>query len=143
MPPEAGEAGARALALIVHSGSFDRVHYALATAAAAAALGRPVTLFFTMQALQAVAAEAGWQRLKTEDGRPATLADATYAEAGLADFESLVRSCSELGVRVMACEMGLKAVGLERAQIRADIVIEEGGLATLMLEAAEASLLYV
>ncbi|SVC25743.1 uncharacterized protein METZ01_LOCUS278597, partial [marine metagenome] len=32
------------LSIIVFSGSFDRVHYALATAAAAAATNTPVTL---------------------------------------------------------------------------------------------------
>jgi len=142
MPPDRA-AGPRALALIVHSGSFEKVHYALATAAAAAAVGRAVTLFFTMDALQALAAEAGWRRLETADGRPAAAADAAYAGRGIADFESLLRSCAELKVRVMACEMGLKAVGLGRRGLRDDIAIEEGGLATLMLEAAEASLLYV
>lgn len=143
MPPEAAEPRARALALIVHSGSFDRVHYALATAAAAAAIGRPVTLFFTMDALQALTADAGWRRLETADGRPANVADAAYARCGIADFESLLGACAELKVRLMACEMGLKAVGLERGALRTDIAIEEGGLATLMLETAEASLLYV
>ena len=39
------------LAIIVFSGDYDRVHYALAMASAAAAVSRPATLFFTMGAL--------------------------------------------------------------------------------------------
>ena len=38
------------LSIVVYSGKFDEVHYALVMASAAAAVGRPVTLFFTMDA---------------------------------------------------------------------------------------------
>ncbi len=38
------------LSIIVYSGQFDKVHYALVMASAAAAVGRPVTMFFTMDA---------------------------------------------------------------------------------------------
>ncbi len=52
------------LSIVVHGGYFDKIHYALVMAAAAAAIGRPVTLFFTMGACHA---------LKTADsnGNPA------------------------------------------------------------------------
>ena len=42
------------LSLIVFSGDYDRVHYALITASAAAATDRQVTLFFTMGATRAL-----------------------------------------------------------------------------------------
>ena len=48
MPPNATELPG--LAVILFSGAFDRVHYALIMAAAGAAIDRPVTLFFTMEA---------------------------------------------------------------------------------------------
>ena len=38
------------LSLIIQSGEYDRVHYALVMASAALAVGKPVTLFFTMAA---------------------------------------------------------------------------------------------
>ena len=37
------------LSLVVFSGDFDKVHYALVMASAAAAIDTPVTLFFTME----------------------------------------------------------------------------------------------
>ena len=57
------------LSLVVFSGDYDRVHYALAMAAAAAATARPVTMLFTMGAIHALrAAQAngvpGWAMLK-------------------------------------------------------------------------------
>ncbi len=126
MPPER-----RPLSLIVESGGFQRVHYALAIAAAAAAIGRPATLFFTMGALRALEAERGWRAL------PGAEADARLAAAGCADFETLLASCAELGVAFMACEMGLKAIGLPRARLRGDLAIADGGLATLLLQDGE------
>ena len=52
------------LSIIVYAGHFDKVHYALVMAAAAAAIGRPVTLFFTMGACNALKAPGA-------DGEPA------------------------------------------------------------------------
>jgi peroxiredoxin family protein len=126
MPPER-----RPLSLIVESGGFRRVHYALAIAAAAAAVGRPATLFFTMDALRALEAEEGWRAL------PGAEADARLAAAGCVDFETLVASCAELGVTFMVCEMGLKAIGLARGRLRDDVPIADGGLATLLMQDGE------
>jgi len=126
MPPER-----RPLSLIVESGAYSRVHYALAMAAAAAAVGRRATLFFTMEALRALEAGEGWRRLAGAD------ADARLAATGCADFETLLGACVELEVDIMACEMGLRAIGLARAALRSDVAIAEGGLATLLMLEAE------
>ncbi len=138
MPPELSDSGA--LALVIHDASFSRVHYALAMASAAAALERRATLFFTMGACRALVADdgsggPGWHGL---DG-DAAASDRALALAGVGDFETLLTACAELGVRIMVCEAGLKAEGLTRAELRGDIAIEEGGLATLYLEAGDAA----
>lgn len=126
MPPER-----RPLSLIVEAGGYRRVHYALAIAAAAVAVGRPATLFFTMEALRALEAEQGWRRLPGAEG------DAELTAAGCADFETLLASCAELGVAFMACEMGLRAIGLPRERLRCDVAIADGGLATLLMQEGE------
>ena len=46
------------LSIVVYAGFYDKVHYALVMAAAAAAIGRPVTLFFTMGACHALKSPA-------------------------------------------------------------------------------------
>ena len=69
---------------------------------------------------------------------PAQIATAReFLTAGCADFETLLASCVELGVEFMACEMGLRAIGLARASLRPDAPIAEGGLATLLMLDAE------
>ena len=54
------------LSIIVFDGAFDRVHYALVLASAAAATNRAATLFFSGRAIHALTPQ-GWQRL---DGDP-------------------------------------------------------------------------
>ena len=54
MPPDDKAPRPQKLSVIVFSGDYDRVHYALAMASAAAATNRAVTLFFTMAATRAL-----------------------------------------------------------------------------------------
>jgi peroxiredoxin family protein len=128
------------LSIVVFSGDFDRVHYALAMAASAAALGKAATLLVTGGAVRALAAdtdgEAGWRALHAGDGRTAGQADAEYRARGVAGFEELLAACAELGVRLIACEMGMRLAGLDRAALRGDVAIEEAGLATFLADAS-------
>lgn len=137
MPPEPVP-----LACIVHSGAYERVRFALATAAAAAAVDRPVTLFFTMDACRALADPPGWRELESAAGAEAE--DRALRERGVAGFEDLLEACRELGVRFVACAMGLQARGIERASLRDDLPVEEGGLGGLLAgDGARAQLLFV
>lgn len=125
--------GSQGLALIVQSGGYDRVHYALVIASAAAATGRPVTLFFTGRALPALLERQGWRRLDfSDDGTSPEARDATLAHRGVATFEELLSACAELGVRFLACEMGWRALGLREFQIRPDLVVETAGVVTFL-----------
>jgi peroxiredoxin family protein len=125
------------LSLVVLAGDYDRVHYALSMASCAAAVDRPVTLFFTMGALRALKRDAGgvpgWTQLgPASNGRAPALRDSDHAEAGLATFEELLAACVELGVTIMVCEMGLRAEGLAADDLRDDVSLAEGGLVTFL-----------
>jgi peroxiredoxin family protein len=131
------------LGLILLSGCFDRVHYGLAMASAAAALERPVTLFATLGATRAFVAEGadgrpGWASLplSAELAEPGladgAALDARYRARGVAGFEELLQACAGLGVELIACEMGLRAEGVAGAALRADLPIQRAGLATLL-----------
>ncbi|HEY9078709.1 DsrE/DsrF/DrsH-like family protein [Magnetovibrio sp.] len=129
------------LSIVVFSGDFDKVHYALVMASAAAAIDTPVTLFFTMEGARALMRPgvdnvAAWSTQPTSSGLE-TGADMndTFVERGVADFETLLSACRELGVRFMVCEMGLKALDLKRGELRPDITIEIGGVVTFLNDA--------
>ena len=129
------------LTIIVFSGDYDRVHYALAMASAALATGRPVTLFLTMEGIRLLLAETGdavpgWAALGPgAEGAPAAARDARHAEAGIATIEEMLLACIELGARFMVCEMGLRALGLTAGELRGDVAVEQGGLVTMLAEA--------
>ncbi|MEK9946950.1 MAG: hypothetical protein VW999_13305 [Alphaproteobacteria bacterium] len=144
MPPERPAK----LSLIVYSGAFDKVHYALATAAAAIATNTPVTLFFTMDAIACVTRGAdgtpGWQTVTAEDGRPGAAVDAAFAARGVGTFEELLQACVELGATFMVCDMGLRAKDIDRAGLRADVPFVEGGLVTFLNDArADGAMMFI
>ena len=83
------------LSLVVFSGSFEKVHYALVMASSALATGREVTLFFTMEASRALLAPSGWRHLRTDaQGATATSIDLSYATRGIGTFEELLSDCA-------------------------------------------------
>jgi peroxiredoxin family protein len=116
------------LSLVVFSGDFERVHYALAMAAGAVASNRAVTLFFTMGAARAL---VDWRAL------PGAAADADLRAKGLAGFDELLDACVALGVTIMVCEMGLKALGIDAASLRGDLPITPGGIVTFLADASK------
>ncbi len=114
------------VSVIVRSGDYESAHYALALASAAVAVNQPAILFFTMGGLRALM------------GPPPTLddwgRDALNRERGVGDFETLLQACIELGARFIVCEMGLRSLGLEARQLRADVPFTVAGIVTLLEE---------
>jgi len=129
------------LSLVVYEGRFDRVHYALAMASAAAAIGRPVTLFFTMEACRALAAadaagQPGWAGLPVAAGEEdAQTMNADYAAKGIGSFEELLEACVAFDATFMVCEMGLRARGLDDMALRDDVPITKGGIVSFLNDA--------
>jgi len=125
------------LSLVLFSGTFDKVHYALAMAAAALANNQQATLFFTMGACRALLAGDGWHRLLPgENGLPPAQADATLTAKGIGGFEELLSACVALGATVMVCEMGLRAEDIAAENLRSDVEIASGGLVTFLNDAS-------
>ena len=135
------------LSLVVYSGEYDKVHYALVLASSALALGSRATLFFTMDACRALlkpdpSGAPAWRRLAlsqptTEGFRDGGAMDDAFKHRRLADFEQLLTACVELGVRVIVCELGLKARGLAPEDLRTDVPVEIAGTATLLEDASK------
>jgi peroxiredoxin family protein len=114
------------LSIIVRSGKYEDVHYALAMAAAAIAVNKPAVLFFTMSGIHALMGPPppldGWDR------------DALNKQRGVGDFETLLQACVELGVRFIVCEMGLRSLAIDRTKLRADVPFTVAGIVTLLEE---------
>lgn len=130
------------LSVIVFSGDFTRVHYALVLASSAAAVGKAATLFFTMEACRALrkpdeAGMPGWRSIPGDErGRSGGAVDDDFAAKGVATFEELLAATVAMGVRFLVCEMGLRAMGLARAELREDVPLQEGGVVTFLNDAS-------
>jgi len=127
------------LVLVVLSSAFERVHYALATAAAAAAADRPAILFFTQGAVRAIAGThdaPGWRRLTVDDpslgGSDARTLDRAFRARGAAGIEELFAACRELHVTFLVCSMGLRVAEIARSELREDLGVEETGLVDVL-----------
>jgi len=136
------------LSIIIFSKYYDKIHYALVIAAAAAAISRPVTLFFTMGACQALKPSdsngtPAWRLLPLSTENKSDVAiyggerDDHYAAQNVATFDELLESCVQFGVTFMVCEMGLRAEDLQGTPLRADIQFSEGGVVTFLNETSE------
>ena len=110
------------LGILLLSGSHDRAHYAFVVAAGAAAMGRQVVLFATNAGCRALFTD--WSDLE-DAGR-----DARLREAGVAGLEELRAAAQEIGVRLIACEAGLRAEGLDQARLMPGV--EVAGVATFL-----------
>jgi len=116
---------AEPLSILLLSGQHDRAHYAFVLASGAAALGRRVTLFATNGGCRAL--QGDWSTLEGA-GR-----DAVLCGRGIAGLGELRDAAVEMGVRLIACEAGLRAEVLSPADLLAGV--EVAGVATF-LEAA-------
>jgi peroxiredoxin family protein len=110
------------LGLLLLSGSHDRAHYAFVLAAGAAALGRTVVLFASNRGCLALARD--WSDLD-EAAR-----DLRVQAAGVAGLDELREASIELGVRLIACEAGLKAEAIDPASLLPQVEI--AGVATFL-----------
>ncbi len=131
------------LSIVVYDHHFDKVHYALVMAAAAAAIGKPVTLFFTMGACQALLKidadkPSAWQLMPLSD-EPGTGAerDQFYRDRGIGGFEELLSACIALNVKCMICEMGLRAKNLDVQALREDLVFDIAGVVSFLHDASK------
>lgn len=91
--------------MLLISGTHERAHYAFIAASAAAALGRPVSVFATNQGCHAL--------MRDWSGLSGSTADSMICALGVAGLAELREACIEMGVRLIACEAGLRMAGLD------------------------------
>lgn len=110
------------LGILLLSGAHDRAHYAFVLAAGAAALGRSVVVFASNAGCHALFAD--WSGLAEADR------DTRVRESGVAGLDELREASQELGVRLIACEAGLRAEGLRADRLLPGV--EVAGIATFL-----------
>src|SRR5260370_42435661 len=110
MPTRRRPVASDTLGILLISGSHERAHYAYIIASGAAAVGRSVVLFATNHGCHAMLQD--WSGL--DDARR----DAAVQASGVAGLAELRDAAGELGVRMIACEAGLRLAGLQDPELR-------------------------
>ena len=121
------------LGVLLLSGSHDRAHYAFVVASAAAALGRGVVLFATNQGCLALCRD--WSALHDADR------DARIEANGVAGLNTLRDACAQLGVRMIACEAGLRAEAIDQSLLLPEV--EVAGVATFLSAVGTATVITI
>ena len=110
------------LGVLLISGGYDRAHYAMVMVASAAAIGRPAVLFATNDGCRAF--DAAWAAASEAEH------DAEYRRRGVAGLRELREAAAELGVRMIACEAGLRVSGQDASGLLPGVEI--AGVATFL-----------
>lgn len=100
---------AERLGILLISGGHERAHYAFVLAAGAAAIGREVCVFATNAGCLALLQD--WSALDD------AARDSAVRATGVAGLDELREAAAELGVRLMACDAGLRMAGLDGASL--------------------------
>ena len=116
----------RGLALVFAEANHARLHAGLTLACSAAALGRPVSLFFHGESVAALSPGRHWQ------------GDAALEAAGIPTIATLLASAADLGIAATACQSGLHLCGLSAAALPDGI--DSGGMVAFIAAAADAEL---
>src|ERR687893_1600554 len=120
------------LGILLLSGGHERAHYALVLATGAAALGRDVVLFAT---------NAGCRLLLDPCPLLADAREAALEARGVAGVGTLLAAASELGLRRIACEAGLKAENLAGRPLAPGV--EVAGVTTFLSAVGDGQLVSV
>ncbi len=118
------------MGIILLDGSHARAHFAFSFAAAAAAMGRPVTLFATGRGLHALCRDFG--------GLDDAAHDAILVGRGVAGLDVLREAAGSLEVRLLACEAALRGEAIQSAALLDGVRV--AGIATFLAEAKGAQL---
>ena len=124
-------AAKRPLTLMMISADAERIHMALMMGATAAAMGRPVSLFFSKSAAKFLTPE-GWAGMTTAAGVSLAEMDTALDAAGIADTSVLMDGIAALNVRFLVCESALREHAIDRADLITRPAVEIAGLAEIL-----------
>ena len=125
----------RPMTLVMMSFEADRIHMALMMGATAAAVGRPVTFFFSKSAIRFLQTD-GWTALVAANGLTGPEMDAGLITKGVADSGVLLDGLAALDARFVACETALREHNIDAVSLVTRPAVEVSGLADVLEKGA-------
>ena len=129
--------------IIVHSGDMDKIYSALIVSNGALSMGMEASLFFTfwgLQRLQKGGLEKGPLSKMHYLGLGKWMIKGRMKKANVASLERLLNDFRELGGKVIACEMTMEIMGIDKKDLNQDIIDEYGAVGTYVNEARDSKI---
>jgi len=131
------------LAIIFHSGSFDRIYHGLSLALAASALGREVKLFFSYWSLVYFRKEvSNHLRLDKEAESYREIIDKNIEKGHLLGLNELVKQVKAMGAKLYSCTSSMGLLNISRDELAQEID-KSMGITTFLTETADYQLIFI
>lgn len=131
------------LAIIFHSGSYDRIHHGLSIALTTLALGKEVRLFFSYWALEHLRrGQPPGLRLDKEGEDHRVFIEKSIKKGHMEKIARLLAEAKELGAKTYACVSSMALLNMTRDELL-DEVDQNTGIATFLMETEEDQLLFI
>jgi len=126
--------------LIVHSGEFDKVYSALIIGTGALSMGMEVSMYFTFW---------GLERLKKNELDKGPLSRMNFFGLGkwmmkrklkksnVREMDKLLEDFNELGGKILACDMTMDIMGVDKEDLRDEVITDYCAVGTYIKEAKE------
>ncbi len=126
--------------LIVHSGEFDKVYSALIIGTGALSMGMEVSMYFTFW---------GLERLKKNELDKGPLSRMNFLGLGkwimkrklkkknVREMDELLKDFHELGGKILACDMTMDIMGVDKDDLREEVITDYCAVGTYIKEAKE------
>jgi peroxiredoxin family protein len=126
--------------LIVHSGDLDKVMSAFIIGLGALSMGMQVSMYFTFWGLERLKKgkldRASLSRMNMF-GLGRWMIRRKMKQAGVASLDKMLSDFVELGGKILACDMTMEIMGVNKENLRDDVISDYCGVGTYIKEAME------
>jgi len=129
--------------LIVHSGEMDKLYSALIIANGSLSMGMDAVIYFTFWGLLRLTVnglEKGQLSSMNMFGIGKFFVKKRMKKTNVADLERLLSDYKELGGKIIACEMTMEIMGLEKKDLREDLIDDYGAVGSYIQEARNSNI---
>jgi peroxiredoxin family protein len=129
--------------IIVHSGEMDKVYSALIVGNGALSMGMEVSMYFTFWGLERLKkgklADGPLSRMNLL-GLGKWMIQRKMKKANVRSLEQLLTDFVELGGKILACDMTMEIMGIDKEDLRNDVITEYCAVGTYIKEAKESDI---
>ncbi len=129
--------------LIVHSGEMDKIYSALIIGNGALSMGMDVSMYFTFWGLERLKKgqlEEGPLSRKNFMGIGKKMIQRKMEDANVASLEDLLQDFVDLGGKILACDMTMDIMGVDKEDLREEVITDYCAVGTYIKEAKESDI---